>query len=189
VLPIWGLWRCTGLMLIGMGLMKAGVLSGMKSRGFYGVLALAGYGFGLPIVVLGAVHSVRGDFDIVGQFLVGMNANYIGSVPVALGHIGVVMLACRSRWGAVLAGTIGAAGRTALTNYLAQTFIGCGLFCGWGMGLFGSLSRADLWLIIVPVWVAQVALSMVWLKRFRFGPAEWVWRSLTYAKAQPLLRP
>ena len=77
-------------------------------------------------------------------------------------------------------------GRMALTNYLLQTLVGSLLFFGYGLGLQGT---SQLWvacLLSVPIFGLQVAFSAWWLARFRFGPVEWLWRSLTLGQRQPL---
>ncbi len=74
----------------------------------------------------------------------------------------------------------------ALTNYLATSILCTTIFEGYGFGLFARLHRAELLLVVTPIWVAQLWWSRVWLRHFRFGPMEWVWRSLTYWRAQPM---
>jgi uncharacterized protein len=61
-----------------------------------------------------------------------------------------------------------------------------GLFYGWGLGRFGSLGRAELWLVVLPTWILMLAWSKPWLDRFRYGPFEWLWRSLSRGKLQPM---
>ena len=80
------------------------------------------------------------------------------------------------------------AGRMALTNYLTQTLIQAILFMGWGLGLYGRMSIVWVPLASLAIFAAQVGLSRMWLARFRFGPFEWLWRSLTYGHSQPLRR-
>jgi uncharacterized protein len=74
----------------------------------------------------------------------------------------------------------------ALTNYLLQTLICTFIFYGHGFGLFGQLERSQQILVVFGVWALQLIISPLWLSYFRFGPAEWVWRSLTYWKLQPM---
>ena len=80
-------------------------------------------------------------------------------------------------------------GRMALTNYLSQTVISLFIYYGFGLGMMGKLSPAGTIGLTLAIFCAQVAFSHWWLARFRFGPAEWVWRSLTYGKAQPMRQP
>jgi uncharacterized protein len=76
-------------------------------------------------------------------------------------------------------------GQMAFTNYLSQSFM-CGLFFyGSGLGKFARLQRYELYYVVVIVWLIQIVWSHLWLRYFRFGPMEWLWRSLTYWKLQP----
>ena len=77
-----------------------------------------------------------------------------------------------------------AIGRTALSNYLFQTIVGTTIFYGYGGGLFARVHLAWLLVLSVVIFALQVPLSNWWLSRYRFGPAEWIWRSMTYGKAQ-----
>jgi uncharacterized protein len=76
----------------------------------------------------------------------------------------------------------------AFTNYLMDTIVCTFLFYGWGLGLFGKVSRVQQFEIVLVIWAAQLIVSPLWLARFQFGPFEWIWRSLTYWKAQPMRR-
>ncbi|WP_224243563.1 DUF418 domain-containing protein [Hyalangium gracile] len=77
-------------------------------------------------------------------------------------------------------------GRMALTHYLLQSVVSLCLYDGWGLGLVGRLPPSRCVALTLAVFALQVAISHVWLSRFRFGPAEWLWRSLTYGRAQPM---
>jgi uncharacterized protein len=79
----------------------------------------------------------------------------------------------------------GAIGRTALSNYLLQTVVATMLFYSYGLGLFGSMGPAVGLIPTFAIYAAQIPLSKEWLKRFRIGPMEWVWRSVTYGRFQP----
>jgi uncharacterized protein len=74
----------------------------------------------------------------------------------------------------------------ALTNYLIQSILCTTLFYGYGGGLFGQLNRTALFGVVIAIWILQLIYSPTWLKHFRFGPAEWLWRSLTYWRRQPM---
>jgi uncharacterized protein len=74
----------------------------------------------------------------------------------------------------------------ALSNYLTHSIVCTTLFYGYGFGLFGQINRTGLAAIVLIIWVTQLLISPIWLRHFRFGPAEWVWRSLTYWKPQPM---
>ncbi|MFZ5831421.1 MAG: DUF418 domain-containing protein [Planctomycetota bacterium] len=179
------LWGAGGRMLLGMALMKWRVFSGERSWRFYRGLALLGYGCGLPLTVLGALQLFAHDYNPlrtpVGSLLFGL-----GMVPVALGHAAVVMMICKAgvlRW---LNDRVAAVGRMALTNYLMQSLLATTLFYGYGVGLFGHVDRVGLWGIVLLIWAFQLWISPIWLNRHAYGPAEWLWRSLTYWRWQPL---
>ena len=80
-------------------------------------------------------------------------------------------------------------GRTALTNYLLQTAICTTLFNSWGFGLFGQVGPLLGLVPTILIYAAQVLCSIAWLKRFNYGPLEYVWRTLTYLHAPPFFRP
>ncbi len=179
-----------GRMLIGMGLMRLGVFAAARSRKTYlGMMAL-GYGVGLPVIALDMVRSVTHDFDLgrgIDPVLEGWPfLSIYGNLPVVIGHIGAVMLILQA--GAIpwLTRRLGAAGRMALSNYLFDSLFCTTLFYGYGFDLFGTLHRPLLYAIVATIWTAQLLVCPLWLEHFRYGPAEWLWRSLTYWKLQPI---
>ena len=87
-----------------------------------------------------------------------------------------------------IASRLAAVGRTALSNYILDTVLCTTLFYGHGFGLFGKLDRVEQWGVVLAIWVVQLALAPLWLRRFHFGPLEWLWRSLTYWQRQPMRR-
>jgi uncharacterized protein len=177
-----------GTMFIGMGLFKLGVLSGLRSRRFYVGLALIGFGIGLPLSLAVAVGQIRSDFDPFDMRFLRYATYEAARIPFALGYVAVVMLACRVGILSLVARWLAAVGRMALTNYLMQTVICTTLFYGYGFGLFGELSRAQLYAVVLGVWLVELAWSPLWLWRYQYGPAEWLWRWLTYLRRPPLLR-
>ena len=180
------LWRVVGFMAIGMALYKLGVLTARRTPRFYAVMTAAGFGLGVPIIAFGVTRMRALDFDVIGMFREGMAYNYFGSVFVALGWVGLWMLVCRTGAIAPFRRALGAVGRTAFTNYIAQSLICGAIFFGWGFGLFGRLERFEVLLVVLGVWAFQIVASVLWLRRFRFGPLEWLWRSLTYWRFQPM---
>jgi uncharacterized protein len=179
VFLFWGVWRIGGLMLIGMGLFKLGIFTAERSRRFYAILIAAALLVGLPLVGIGTVRTET-TTSFAHAFFFDAQFNYWGSLPVALGWIGLVMLLHRRL------GLLAAVGRTALSNYLLQSILCTLIFYGHGLGLFGSVERVGQVAIVAGVWIVQIVLSNLWLRRFRFGPAEWLWRSATYRRWQPM---
>ncbi|MBT8396072.1 MAG: DUF418 domain-containing protein [Gemmatimonadetes bacterium] len=181
-------WRAGGLMLVGMGLYKLGVFSASLSDKTYKKMILAAVLLGLPLVLAGVWFRESTDWAMETGFFGGSQFNYWGSLFVALGWVGAMMLFCQSNAGTRLYRSLAATGQMALTNYLTQTLICTTLFYGHGFGLYGHVERTGQFLIVLAVWGVQLLWSPWWLARFRFGPFEWLWRSLTYWRLQPLRR-
>jgi uncharacterized protein len=179
------LFAC-GRMLLGMGLMKLGVFAAERSRSFYAWMATLGYGIGLPLMSFDAIELIRHEFKIDYLLKGGVFYNAFGSLVVALGHVGLIMLIVQSGALTWLTRRLAAVGRMALSNYLTHSIVCTTLFYGYGFGLFGQINRTGLAAIVLTIWVVQLWISPIWLKHFRFGPAEWLWRSLTYWKIQPI---
>jgi uncharacterized protein len=188
VFLIWGLWRAGGLMLVGMALHKQEVFGAARSSRFYGGLVAAAVLAGIPAVIYGTWRNFEAHWDVRYSFFIGSQYNYWASVLVSLGWVGLVMLVCKHGRLPFFTSRLAAVGRTAFTNYLAQSLICTTIFYGHGLGLFGRVDRGGQALLVAGIWLLQVAVSRWWLARFRFGPFEWVWRSLTYGKLQPMRR-
>ena len=179
-------WRAGGLMLIGMALFKWGVLTAERSARCYTFFIVAGFGLGLPLVIYGIFRNFAADWSLEFSMFFGYQYNYWGSLGIALAYIGIVMLLSKSSGWVRLLRPFAAAGRMALTNYLLQTLICTTLFYGHGFGLFGQIERTGQLLIVISIWLAQLIISPLWLRTYRFGPAEWLWRTLTYQTLQPM---
>lgn len=186
--PLGAGWGIAGLMLLGMALFKTGVLTGARSDRFYAAMAALGYGVGLPGTWLGLRYLDAHFADMVRMLQAGFLLTDTFGTVVALGHVGLIVLAARRRWLPRLQARLAAAGRMAFTNYLAQTVLGVTAFYGYGFGLFGQVGRAEQLVFVLAVWILQLLWSPWWLARYRFGPAEWLWRTLTYGRGQALRR-
>ena len=188
-IPLLLFWRAGGLMLIGIALFKLGVFNAARSPKFY--LRLVGVTgvIGFSLIGYGAVQLIDQNWDpSYSLFQHGGVYNYLGSIAVALFYVGCVMLIAQKRvWPAAQA-RLAAVGRMAFTNYILQSVIATTFFYGYGFGFFGSVERWGQFLIVLLIWVFQLWLSPIWLSRFRFGPLEWLWRSLTYFKFQPMIK-
>jgi uncharacterized protein len=173
-------------MLVGMGLMKLGVFSAQRSRRFYWWMVGLGYGIGLPLMVFDGIELIQHTFSVEYMMHGGILYNLFGSLVVALGHVGMLMLIVQSGVIGWLTRRLAAVGRMALSNYLTHSIVCTTLFYGYGFGLFGQINRLGLAAIVLTIWIFQLIISPIWLKYFRFGPAEWLWRSLTYWRIQPM---
>ncbi len=146
-----------------------------------------GLGLGLPA---GAIYATT--TELLGRaapapaLLLATVAQAIGAPALCLGYAaGFTLLLRREGWRRRLA-PLAATGRLALSNYLLQTLIATTIFYGYGFGLYGRVGPAAGLLLTVAIYLVQVPLSVLWLRHFQFGPAEWLWRSLTYLRPQPL---
>jgi uncharacterized protein len=180
-------WRAGGLMLVGMGLFKLGVFSAALSRRAYLMMLALGLLVGLPVTAYGLHQDIASGWDAMYVKFVGQQYNYWASLLVAGGWVGLVMLVCQSDALRPATTPLAAVGRMAFTNYLMQTVICTTLFYGYGFGLFGYVDRVGQFGIVLAVWAFQLIVSPLWLRYFRLGPAEWLWRSLTYMRLQPIL--
>ena len=181
--PGYGL-ETLGLMLLGMAGYKSGFLTGSWSRKHYWLVAavtlipsFAYYGF----VV---VQTLRTDFvqDLYWPWAWDL-PTYLHPIA-AMGYAALIILLL-ARPGP-LGLRLAAVGRAAFTNYLGATMIGTLVFYGFGLGLWGELSRAEAWLVVPATWIVMLLWSKPWLDRFRYGPFEWAWRSLSRWRWEPM---
>jgi len=172
------------MMLVGMALLKNGILKAEKSNRYYCLLALVGYSVGLSVNYWETSYVMAHQFDIIAQDVTDITYN-LGRVFTTLGHVALIMLFIKSGILIFLQRALAAVGQMAFTNYIMQTLICNTIFLGFGFSLYGMLERHELYYIVGSVWVFQLIVSPIWLQYFRFGPLEWMWRSLTYWQKQP----
>lgn len=182
-----GIVECIGMMLLGMALLKWGVLTGEAAARTYLIMIVVGYAIGLTVNTF-EIRYLEGS-GFTPAALVRSFATYdLGRIPMTLGHLGVIGMLCRTPWFSGFARLFAATGQMALTNYLSQSVLCLFIFTGAGLALYGELARHELYYVVAAIWILQLAWSPVWLRHFRYGPAEWIWRSLTYGRWQPLVR-
>lgn len=177
-----------GMMLIGMGLLQLGFLSGQLAKLAYVWTALIGYAVGLPLGALSTWQVWRHNFDALALVRWEFLPYDVQRLFVAMANASVVLLIVKAgalKW---VTKPIAAVGQTALSNYLGTTVICVLLFNGYGLGLYGKLEFYQLFYVVGAVWIFNLVASLLWLKHFQFGPMEWIWRSLTYWKKQPMVR-
>lgn len=180
--PLALVWHTLGIMLLGMGLYRVGAFSGRWSNAAYGKLTVIGLGVGVPLVATGIALNVAMDFRWDFSMTHGEQFNHWGSLFMAGGYLGGFMLLARARWSAWIVWLLAPVGRMAFTNYILQTLIATTIFYGHGFGLFGQVDRFGLLLIAASIAVVQIPISHLWLHWARYGPLEWLWRSLTYRR-------
>jgi uncharacterized protein len=148
------------------------------------VLGLLGNGTGLVVHRLrlaGLVDPAKDSWMFVLSAI--QELGYLGLAAVYVAAF--ALLFQRERWRRVMQ-VLAPVGRMALTNYLLQSVVSLCIYDGWGLGLIGTLPPSRVVALSLAIFALQVPLSHGWLSRFRFGPAEWLWRSLTYGRAQPM---
>ena len=177
-----------GFMLVGMLLYRLGWIQGEATRRTYLLVALMGYGLGVPLKTLEALrdwHLLMGvanpDFTM---FWVPAATMQLARLLVTLGHAGL-FLWCWKTFNLRLV-PLQALGRMAFTGYLMQSIMGAVIFSGFGLALWGRLTFAGLWLVAAITWAIEIAFATAWLSRYSMGPFEWIWRALTYGRAPPL---
>ena len=173
------------MMFLGMGFYKLGIFSAARPAKFYALLALGGYAFGVPVNSFTAWTIVKSGFDLPTRLFCSTVYD-VGRLSIALAHLAVLMLLCQKGWFGFLLRPLTAIGQTALSNYILHSLVCATLFTGVGFGLFGRLQRYELYFVVLTIWAVQMMISPMWLKRYRFGPLEWCWRSLTYWEKQPM---
>jgi len=178
------LWDVLSMMLLGIALFKWNILSGEKSYKFYGIMAFLGYLIGLSINYY-EIHSImEADFSLLSFSKANITYD-LGRVPVAIGHVGSIMLFCKLPIYKWLKSSLAAVGKMALTNYVMHSVFAMFIFTGAGFGLFGTFQRFELLYIVFAIWIFQLILSPIWLKYYQYGPLEWIWRNLSYLKKHP----
>ncbi|HEX2535582.1 MAG TPA: DUF418 domain-containing protein [Chitinophagaceae bacterium] len=177
------------LIFLGMALFRWNVLTGKRSMRFYLGLLLAAYGLGLPLSYYEHRTLMDLRFDST-RYLDHFYINFYEQrrILLALGHMSVVILLYKAGVFRTLWKGLSRVGQMAFTNYLMQSILCSLLFYGYGFGLFGTLERYETYYVVAAVWVFQFLFSNLWLRFYRFGPFEWLWRSLTYWKRQPFRR-
>ncbi len=175
-----------GMLVLGMGLHKAGVFDASRSNGFYLALIVAGFCIGAPLNYWAATQWAASGYAIPAFFTYLASTADPGRFLVAGAYIGLIMLMVKSGSFTWITRPLQAVGQTALSNYLLTSILCTFFFNGYGLGMFGKLERAQLYWVVLAMWAINLTLSPVWLRYYRFGPAEWVWRSLTYWKRQPM---
>ena len=168
------------MMLLGMMLFRKGVLSADKSIKYYKKMILVGFAPGLILSIIGLNQAY--DFEWSGAYVMNIGANYklVSGVFMAIGYIGLVMWFFKKGIFKNLQSRLQATGRMAFTNYIGMSLICTLIFNGHGLGLFGTFDRLQQFLVVISLWVLILILSPLVLKKYRFGPLEWMWRKLTY---------
>ncbi len=182
------LWKYSGMMLIGMALYRRKVFKAKQSSKTYMKMIGYGIGIGLPLVTVGTMLNFNYDWDFRMSYFFIALLNYWGSILMAIGYIGIIMLICKSGTRGFIPKRLSEVGRMSLSNYIFMSIICSFIFYGQGFALFGDVDRSLQAVFVLGIWAVIITFSAVWLNFFRFGPLEWLWRTLTYGKLQPLAK-
>ena len=181
------LWDILSMMLLGIALYKLNVLSAEKSFKFYITMSVIGYVIGLIFNYFETKNILVNNLSYISFYKSAVTYD-LGRIPIAFGHIGLIMIFCKLSFFQWIKSGIAAIGKMALTNYLMHSLICLIVFTGVGFGLFGKLERYELLYVVFGIWVFQFILSPIWLKYYHFGPVEYLWRNLTYLKKHKFRR-
>ncbi|MBB5709597.1 DUF418 domain-containing protein [Sphingomonas xinjiangensis] len=173
-------------MLLGMASLRSGLLGGAWPRERYRRWLRCCWGFALPAYAALAAWLVASGFALLPVTLASLPLTALVRPLMIVGWICLLHLALHP--GSALASRLAAAGQMAFTNYLMTSLLCTSIFYGYGLGWFGHFSRWQLYPIVVAVWLLILLWSKPWLARFRFGPLEWLWRSLARGAVQPMRR-
>ncbi|WP_417856384.1 DUF418 domain-containing protein [Xanthomarina gelatinilytica] len=174
------MFKVLGIFLIGLWtgrkILTEDLLNNIK---FQKKVALYGICIGLPVSAFRSYIEFFSNQDLFWSFLNTLSYAF-GTVPLAMGYTALLALMYKKKvkflhWFAPV-------GKTALSNYIFQTFISITLFYGIGFNLAGKFGITVIMGITLLIFILQIFMSNWWLKHFRFGPLEWIWRQATYGK-------
>lgn len=185
-------WDMLAMMFLGMALFGWGFFTNKLRTSTYTMWLLIGYGVGIPI---GWILFNNGWLSFgsmgPGEYTDRWRVSHqvfveFRRILLTIGHASLLMLVFRSKIVPWLMKALANVGQMAFTNYLMQSIICTFFFYGYGLGYYDKLRFHQLYYVVGAVWIFQMIFSSIWLRYFRFGPFEWVWRSLTYWKKQPM---
>jgi len=178
-------WDVLLFMFLGMAFFKTGILTGNASYKLYWLMFIGGLGLGLLLSYFNQKAVIDNHFNQY-EYSKNVSFNYyqVQRMLRSLGFFGLIMLTYKSGFIKWFFAMFRPVGQMAFTNYLMQSLIGGLFFYGIGLNYFGKLERYELYIFVAIVWILEIIWSHIWLRYFRFGPLEWLWRSLTYWKKQ-----
>lgn len=184
-----GIWDFASMILLGMALFKFWFFNSRLSRQRYLLIAIAGLTAGILLAWF-RIHYNQVALKDYAKFIDDHWFSYTLFFPfergfMALGYTSLILALIGTKPLNRLWFGFASVGQMALTNYLLQSVICTLFFTGFGMGYFGRLSQWQLYFVVIEICIVQLIFSVVWLRYFQYGPAEWLWRSLVYKKRLP----
>jgi len=174
------------LMMIGMGLYKNGFILGQESRATYMKIGSRMMAVSLPFFIAFAAIAYAQDFNTIWMMNITQAWSVLPRLMMIIGYVALLILVVQRFQNSSAIQRVAAAGRAAFSNYLGTSILMTFIFYGWGLGYFERFGRFELQLFVLGAWVLMLLWSQPWLTRFRYGPLEWLWRSLAKGQAQPM---
>ncbi len=178
------------MFLIGAYIGRRGLLRDVEAhRGLFRRLLIGGFAIGLPANTIAALLIAEtGRADLSWNLTMANFLLSLGGITQSIAYLSGIVLLCQSlpwsRWLAYLAPV----GQMGLSNYLFQSMVCTLIFYSYGLGFFNQVGIAAGLLLAIAIYAIQIPISHWWMARFRYGPAEWLWRSLTYMQPQAMRR-
>ncbi|MEJ8844582.1 DUF418 domain-containing protein [Lacibacter sp. H375] len=178
------------LMLLGMALLAWGFFTGKWTNRQYRLTMAIGYIVAVPVTLYELWYAAEFTSSASAIFLKleqtpvpWKNLLYpVQRIFMVMAHCSALMLLVKSGYLMAICNRLKAVGQMALTNYIVQTILCSLFFFGYGLGYYDRLELYQLYYVVAAIWVLQLIYSPLWLKYFKFGPLEWLWRSLTYRR-------
>jgi uncharacterized protein len=177
-----------GLMGLGMLLLRNGFLTGDWTASAYAKTAIRCYIVGVVGLVPLLWLCIVSGFDPVTTVGIALAWSMPFRLAMMMGHAALILLVIKQHQNATVMAWIAATGRTAFSNYIGTSIIMTVIFYGYGLGLYGQLSRWQIYMLVPPLWILMLAWSKPWLTHFNYGPLEWLWRSLSRGQRQTFRR-
>lgn len=186
------IFKVLGMFMVGFALGKSGYFSHLMLNPRI-LWWIAGIGFlvGLPYnYMLAVIMRDLPDtyYTLQPEGLWRTVVYAVGVVPLALAYVASLALFFGTRIGHKVLMRVAPVGKMAFTNYISHSVVCVIIFFGVGLGYMGMLGPVAWTLFAVVIYAAQIVFSTLWLKKFEYGPLEWVWRSLTYGRIQPIVK-
>lgn len=167
-------WESLAYMMLGMAFFRLRLFDASRPLSLYLGMTVFGFAIGLGVNTWEMMVSVSNNYSSP----ITMWTYDIGRFAMATGYTGLIMLICKLGWFSWFRRSFAAVGKMALSNYIAHS-IAC-LFIFIVFGYYGELRFHQIYYIVFVIWAIQIVVSPIWLKHYRYGPLEWVWRRLTY---------
>lgn len=190
--PYWGLWPLRqhsswflALFLLGLYVARRRLLEDISAHRIFLRRVLW---WGLGIGLMGSLAMLAEEFveqPPIPLWVLELGGG-VGAPALAFAYAAFLTILFQRSWGNRLLKPLGAVGRMALTIYLFQSVVYTSIYYGYGLGFWGRLGSAHILPLALVIFAIEIPLCVWWLRRFRFGPAEWVWRTITYGRLQQM---